>query len=75
MSSTHQCHALRIHTGITVIMRPSTAALSHTWALHHTCHALGQCCQACASFGNSITACTDSGSFITNNNGAGKIEL
>jgi len=31
---------------------------------------LRQCCQVCASFGNSITACTDGGSFITNNNGA-----
>jgi len=51
-------------------MHPSMAALSHTWALHHTFHAKGQCCQVHANFGNSITACTDGGSFIINNNGA-----
>lgn len=70
MPSTHQCHALCIHTGITVIMGPSMAALSHTWTLHHTCHAKGQWCQVRASSGNSITACIDGCSFITNNNGA-----
>ena len=70
MPTTHQCHALCIHTGITVIMRPSMAALTHTWTLHHTCHTKGQCCQVRASFGNSIAAFTDGGSFITNNNGA-----
>jgi hypothetical protein len=70
MPSTHQCHALCIHTGITVIMCPSMAALSHTWTFHYTFHAKGQCCQVHANFGNSITACADGGSFITNNNGA-----
>lgn len=70
MPNTHQCHALCIHIGITVIMRPNMATWSHTLTLHHTCHSQGQWCQIRASFGNSITACTDGGSFITNSNGA-----